>query len=283
MAAIIFPDIDPIAVQFGPLALRWYGLAYFAGILLGWWYARRLVLDARLWGGGPAPMKAADIDDLVMWATIGVVVGGRLGNVLLYDPLYYLGDPLAVLRVWEGGMAFHGGLIGTIVAAAIFARRRGIPLLPILDIAAAATPFGLFFGRLANFINGELWGRVTDVPWGVVFCNDAIRSAHGGICPAGTEPRHPSQIYEALLEGVALFLVLRLLTHGALSLRRPGLTGGAFVAGYGLVRIFSEFFREPDPYSERLTEFLTMGMALSLPMVAIGLAAMLLAMRREPA
>ena len=271
MLAIAFPNIDPIAFEIGPVAVRWYGLAYFVSILLGWWYVRRLVADERLWGGRPAPMNLADVDDLLLWMTLGIIVGGRLGNVLLYDPGYYLRDPLAIFRVWEGGMAFHGGLLGTILAMIIFGRRRNIPILALLDVTAAATPIGLFFGRIANFINGELYGRPTDVPWAMVF-------------PAGgPEPRHPSQLYEAALEGLVLFAVLRLLTHRALSFRRPGLTGGAFVAGYGICRIFVEFFREPDPELEQLSGFLTMGMVLSLPMVVVGGAAILLALRRRPA
>jgi phosphatidylglycerol:prolipoprotein diacylglycerol transferase len=228
-------------------------------------------------------MTLTDIDDFLLWATIGIIVGGRLGNVLLYDPLAYFRDPLAIFRIWEGGMAFHGGLIGVILAVIIFAWRRNIPILSLLDVAAAATPFGLFFGRVANFVNAELWGRPTDVPWGVIFCNSTVQATHGGACPAGMEPRHPSQLYEAALEGVLLFLVLRYLTHHADSLRRPGLTGGAFVAGYGLCRILVEFFREPDPLLEQLSGFLTMGMVLSLPMVLIGLGAIALAMRRAPA
>jgi phosphatidylglycerol:prolipoprotein diacylglycerol transferase len=283
MFAIPFPPVHPVAVEVGPLAVHWYGLAYFAGIVVGWLYARSLVADERLWGGVPAPMTLRDIDDFLLWATIGTIVGGRLGNVLIYDPSAYLADPLAILRIWEGGMAFHGGLIGVIGAVIIFAWRRKIPILSLLDVAAAATPFGLFFGRIANFINAELWGRPTDAPWGVVFCNATIEATHGGICPAGMAPRHPSQLYEAALEGILLFLVLRTLTHHAGSLRRPGLTGGAFIAGYGLCRIMAEFVREPDPLLEQLSGFLTMGMVLSLPMVLIGLGAMALAMRRAPA
>jgi phosphatidylglycerol:prolipoprotein diacylglycerol transferase len=283
MFAIPFPPVHPVAVELGPLAVHWYGLAYFAGIVIGWLYARSVVADERLWGGVPAPMTLRDIDDFLLWATIGIIVGGRLGNVLFYDPSAYLADPLAILRIWEGGMAFHGGLIGVILAVIIFAWRRKIPVLSLLDVAAAATPIGLFFGRIANFINAELWGRLTDAPWGVIFCNATIEATHGGVCPAGMVPRHPSQLYEAALEGILLFLVLRFLTHHAGSLRRPGLTGGGFVAGYGLCRITAEFFREPDPLLEQLTGFLTMGMVLSLPMVLIGLGAMALAMRRAPA
>ncbi|MBA3518350.1 MAG: prolipoprotein diacylglyceryl transferase [Rhizobiales bacterium] len=269
MFAIAYPEIDPIALQLGPLAVRWYGLAYFAGILLGWWYVRRLVADERLWGGRPAPMTLAHVDDLLLWMTVGIIVGGRLGNVIFYDPAYYLRDPLAALRVWEGGMAFHGGLLGTIIAMIIFGARRGVPVLSLFDVTAAATPIGLFFGRVANFINGELYGRPSDAPWAMVF-------------PAGgPAPRHPSQLYEAALEGILLFAFLRLLTHRFGSLRRPGLTGGAFIAGYGICRIFVEFYREPDPELERLTGFLTMGMVLSLPMVAVGLGAVLWAMRRK--
>jgi phosphatidylglycerol:prolipoprotein diacylglycerol transferase len=267
--ALPFPAIDPVAIQIGPFAVRWYGLAYFAGILLGWRYGRRLAANERLWGGRPAPVTPADIDDLLLWLTLGIVLGGRLGYALFYEPGHFLADPLAIARVWEGGMSFHGGLLGTILALSLFARRRGLPLLSLLDIAAASTPFGLFFGRLANFINGELFGRPSDVPWAMVF-------PYGG-----PEPRHPSQLYEAALEGVVLFLVLRLLTHSALSLRRPGLTGAAFIAGYGLARFIVEFFREPDPQLGYLFGgFLTMGMLLSLPMILLGAAAMAWVARR---
>jgi phosphatidylglycerol:prolipoprotein diacylglycerol transferase len=283
MTAFVFPEIDPVIIGFGPVAVRWYGLAYFVGLLLGWWYVRRLVSDERLWGGRPAPMTLRDVDDFLLWATVGVILGGRLGNVFFYDPLPYLRDPLAILRVWEGGMAFHGGLIGTIVAMILFALRRRIPMLSLFDVVAAATPIGLFLGRIANFINAELWGRATDLPWGVVFCNDTVRAMHGGVCPAGETPRHPSQLYEAALEGILLFILLRLLTHRVGSLRRPGLTGGAFIAGYGLCRIFVEFFREPDPVLEQLSGVFTMGMALSFPMVAIGFAAIVWAAVRKPA
>jgi phosphatidylglycerol:prolipoprotein diacylglycerol transferase len=268
MLAIPFPHIDPVAIEIGPLAVRWYGLAYFAGILLGWWYARRLVADERLWGGRPAPLTLADVDDFLLWLVAGIIFGGRLGYALFYQPGHFLRDPLSFFRLWEGGMSFHGGLAGVIIAVVLFCVRRSISILSLLDVAAASTPFGLFFGRIANFINGELWGRPADVPWATVF--------PGG----GPEPRHPSQIYEALLEGVVLFAVLRLLTHHALSLRRPGLTGGAFIAGYGAARVLVEFFREPDPQLGYIFGFLTMGMILSLPMVLIGLAAIVWAARK---
>jgi len=270
--ALTYPQIDPIALQLGPIAIRWYGLAYLAGILLGWRYGRRLIADEGLWGargisGVVTPMTPVDFDDLLLWATIGIVLGGRLGFALFYQPGAYLSDPTAFFRIWEGGMSFHGGLIGTIAAILLFARRRNIPALSLLDVAAASVPFGLFFGRIANFINGELWGRVSDVPWAMVFPG------------AGPDPRHPSQLYEAAIEGVVLFVVLRIMTHGVGSLRYPGLTGGVFVAGYGMARFFVEFFRQPDEQLGFVAGFMTMGMILSLPMIIAGLVAMAWALR----
>jgi phosphatidylglycerol:prolipoprotein diacylglycerol transferase len=270
---LTFPQIDPIALQIGPVAIRWYGLAYLAGIMLGWRYGRSLIRNEKLWGPGSAsrpvpPMTVIDFDDLLLWATIGIVLGGRLGFVLFYKPAEYLADPLSIIKVWEGGMSFHGGLMGTIVAIVLFSRQRNIPILSVLDLAAASVPFGLFFGRIANFINGELFGRASDVPWAMVF--------PGG----GFEPRHPSQLYEAALEGILLFIVLRIMTHMFGSLRYPGLTGGVFIAGYGLSRIFVEFFRQPDEHLGFISGFLTMGMILSLPMVLIGIAAAIHALRR---
>jgi len=266
--ALAFPQIDPIALQLGPIAIRWYGLAYLAGIMLGWRYGRRLIANEKLWGNGrSAPMTPIDFDDLLVWATMGIIMGGRLGYVLFYKPDVYLADPLAIIRVWEGGMSFHGGLLGTIVAIALFARSRNIPILSLMDIASASVPFGLFFGRIANFINAELYGRASDVPWAMVF--------PGG----GPDPRHPSQLYEAALEGIMLFIILRIMTHMVGSLKYPGLTGGIFFAGYGLARIFVEFFRQPDAFLGFINGFLTMGMILSLPMVLIGLAAIAYALR----
>lgn len=266
LTAIPFPAIDPVLIEFGPFAIRWYALAYVVGILLGWVYMRALVRTDRLWGGTPRP-GIADVDDFVLWATLGVVVGGRLGYVLFYNPAYFLAHPAEILVVWQGGMSFHGGFVGVLVAMILFARRRGLSTLTLFDLSGAAAPIGLFFGRLANFVNGELWGRPADVPWAMVFP------------AAGPEPRHPSQLYEAALEGLVLFLVLRLLTHRLGRLERPGFVGGAFAAGYALARITAEFFRMPDLHIGFLAFGLTMGMVLSLPMLAVGILMMVIARR----
>ena len=257
VAAIPFPMIDPVALQLGPLAIHWYGIAYIVGIVLGWRYARALAANARLWGGAP-PITPEDLDDLLTWVVVGVIAGGRIGYAILYQPGMVLENPLSLIAVWEGGMSFHGGMLGTILAMVLFARRRGIPVWSTLDVVAAAVPIGLFFGRVANFINAELWGRVTDLPWGVVFPN------------GGLEPRHPSQLYEAALEGIVLFLVLRWLTHSRLALTRPARVGGAFVAGYGIARILVEFVRVPDAHIGYLGGWLTIGMLYSAPMVLAG-------------
>lgn len=268
LLALPFPTFDPVAVQVGPLAIRWYALAYIAGILLGWAYARWLVGRDSLWGSRPRP-STRDLDDLVTWVTVGIVVGGRLGFVLVYNPGYYLQHPLDALMIWQGGMAFHGGLLGVVVAVVLFARARSLSAIAILDVLAAVVPIGLFFGRVANFINGELWGRVADVPWAMAFPG------------AGPEPRHPSQLYQAALEGLVLFVVLAVAVRlGAL--RRPGLALGLFGAGYGVARIVGEVFRMPDPQLGFLWGPLTMGMLLSVPMVLLGGAAVVLALRRRP-
>ncbi len=280
--AVPFPNIDPIALELGPLAIRWYGLAYLTGILLGWFYARRLASNTALWGGRPAPMTPVELDDFLLWAAVGIIAGGRIGYALFYKPATYFADPLAFLRIWEGGMSFHGGMAGTIIAMVLFARRRGIPALSLFDVIAASATFGLFFGRIANFINAELYGRVSDVPWAVKF--PQWNPQTGEWLFTGAElPRHPSQLYEAALEGVVLFLVLRLLTHKAGALRNPGVVGGAFVAGYGLARFVVEFARQPDAHIGFIAGFLTMGMILSLPMIAIGIAAVIWARKRGPA
>ena len=268
--ALPFPAIDPVIFEVGPFALRWYALAYIAGIVLGWLYAARLAQEARLWPGA-APVSRAALDDFVTWATLGIVLGGRIGYVLFYNPAYYLENPLEVFAVWQGGMAFHGGFVGIAVAMLLFARANKIPFLSLTDLVAAAAPVGLFFGRLANFINEELYGRPTDVPWAVVFPS------------AGPEPRHPSQLYEAALEGLVLFLVLRVLTHRLGALGRPGLVTGTFMAGYGIARFTVEFFRMPDEQLGYLAGGLTMGQYLSLPMILVGLATAAYARRQRAA
>lgn len=264
IASLPFPEIDPVIVQFGPLAIHWYGVGYIVGILFAWWYARKLVADAALWPGGLVPMKAQDVDDFVVWAALGVVLGGRTGYVLFYDLPRYLANPLDILAIWQGGMSFHGGLLGVILAMILFSRSRGIRTWSLFDVVSAGVPVGLGLVRLANFINSELWGKVSSVPWAVEFPN------------GGAFPRHPTQIYEALLEGAVLFVLLRILTHRRLKLARPGFVSGAFVAGYGLARVLVEFFREPDQQLGYLlgTGWLTMGMTLSMPMVLLGLWAM---------
>ncbi len=261
-----FPAIDPVLIEFGPFAICWYALAYIVGILLGWRYMRRIVVTDRLWGATPRPQQI-DIDDFVIWATLGIILGGRLGYVLFYSLEFYLLHPAEILAVWSGGMSFHGGFLGVVIAMAIFSRRRGLSILTFFDLAGTAAPIGLFFGRIANFINGELWGRPSDVPWAMVFPT------------GGDEPRHPSQLYEAALEGVILFLLIRLATHRFGSLKRPGLTAGLFAAGYGIARLIVEFFRMPDAHIGYLAGGLTMGMLLSLPMILAGLALALWALR----
>ena len=253
-----FPNFDPVLLQIGPIAIRWYALAYVAGILLGWRYAAALVTNPRLWERRGPIATADQIGDLVVWITLGVIVGGRLGHVFFYTPELVWRDPLEILMVWHGGMSFHGGLIGVILAIVLFARGARIDVLRLLDVVAAVQPIGQFFGRVANFINGELWGRPTHVPWGIVFPG------------AGPEPRHPSQLYEALLEGLVLFLVLRWATHGAKLLNRRGVVAGMFAVGYGLARISLETVREPDAYLPHFPFGLTMGMMLSIPMAAVG-------------
>ncbi len=253
-----FPAIDPVAVAIGPIAIRWYALAYIVGILLAWGYMKRLIRADRLWGGTARPEPVA-IDDFVVWATLGIVLGGRIGYVLFYNAAYYLQNPADALRIWSGGMSFHGGFLGVVIAMLLFARSRRIRILTLFDLAGAAAPIGLFFGRIANFVNGELWGRPADVPWAVVFPD------------AGPEPRHPSQLYEAALEGVVLFLLLRLATHRFRTLAHPGLTAGLFAAGYGLARTSVEFFRMPDAQIGFLAFGGTMGMALSAPMILAGI------------
>jgi phosphatidylglycerol---prolipoprotein diacylglyceryl transferase len=258
-AALPFPNIDPVIFSIGPFAVRWYALAYVAGLVFGMWHMKRLVLNPALWAGRKPSATAKQIDDLFIWALLGVVLGGRVGYVLFYAPGLVLADPLSILRAWEGGMSFHGGFLGVVVASYIFGRRNGIGLDRLLDLGAAATPVGLGLGRLANFINGELYGRVTDAPWGFVF-------------PGGGElPRHPSQLYEFALEGVALFAIVNFAVHRFKILARPGLASGLYALIYGLSRIAVETVREPDAHIGYFNGFMTMGMILSLPLLAIGI------------
>ena len=256
--ALPFPQIDPVLIQIGPLAIRWYALAYIVGILAAWRYASALVDRADLWTKRGPPVDKPGLEDLVLWITLGIIAGGRLGHVLFYTPGILLSDPMEVLRVWNGGMSFHGGCLGVLLAVGLFVRRKGLDLFSVGDLVCAVVPIGLFLGRIANFINGELWGRPTDLPWAMVFP------------AAGPEPRHPSQIYEALLEGVLLFLVLRWATHKRRWLGRPGVVAGIFFAGYGVCRILVEMVREPDIYMPAFPMGVTMGMLLSLPMVIFG-------------
>jgi phosphatidylglycerol:prolipoprotein diacylglycerol transferase len=266
---IPFPGIDPVLIEFGPFALRWYALSYIAAIFFGWWYAKRIVANGRLWGQDGAPFNPAAIDDFVVWATLGIILGGRLGYVLVYDLPKFAADPVQIFELWHGGMSFHGGFLGTVLAMVLFARARRIPVWSLIDVIAASVPPGILFVRLANFINGELYGRPTDVPWAMIFPN------------GGPEPRHPSQLYEGLLEGLLLFLVLRLLTHHLGRLKQPGVVSAVFAIGYGLARIFSEFFREPDAQIGFFPGGFTMGMILSVPVVLVGIGLLLWSTRRK--
>ena len=253
-----FPNFDPVLVQLGPFAIRWYALAYIAGILLGWLYARAIIRRERFWGG-PAPMTATDFDDFIVWVTLGIILGGRIGYVLFYNPEYFAAHPLESLELWKGGMSFHGGFTGCVLAVILFAKSRGIPVLSLGDVASAATPFGLFFGRIANFINAEVVGRPSDVPWAMVFPG------------AGDSPRHPSQLYEAFLEGIVLFIILRIATHRYHALTRPGTVFGLFLVFYGLFRSLTEFVREPHANHPLDIGILTPGIVYSIPMILIGL------------
>lgn len=269
-AQIPFPNLDPVALEIGSLSIKWYGLAYLVGLLIGWYYVRRLLSQDSLWPDGKAPFTPAKVDDLLIYITVGVILGGRLGFVCLYEPDYYLAHPLEVFQIWRGGMAFHGALIGSALAIVLFARHHNVSALSTMDLCTAAVPVGLIFGRLANFINAELYGRVSDVSWSVIFCNDTIRKYSGGVCPGGVLPRHPSQLYEAALEGLLLFIVLRIMTHRFESLKTPGVTAGSFMIGYGLARSTAELFREPHTDHWFNIGPLTAGIAYSIPMIAIG-------------
>jgi phosphatidylglycerol:prolipoprotein diacylglycerol transferase len=275
----IGPDIFSIDLEGFTFTLRWYAMAYIVGILLGWWLCRRAVLTPRLWDSAGAPLTAARLEDLATWIVLGVILGGRLGFVLFYQPAYYLANPAEILMVWQGGMSFHGGMLGVASALVLFHWRRDVPLMPLADLLALATPIGLFLGRLANFVNGELWGRSTDLPWAVTFPGAAAQDCPG---VAGLCARHPSQLYEAALEGAVLGAVLLWLAWRRGAFARRGLLTGVFLAGYGTARAAVELVRQPDAqfvapgsplgYAVQLGEVgLTMGQVLSVPMVAAGL------------
>lgn len=260
LAILPFPEIDPVIFTIGPLAVRWYGLAYVAGILLGWFYARRILQNPAIWRNGNPALSSTQLDDFLLWAAGGIVLGGRIGYILFYDFEAVLRDPIRAVEIWNGGMSFHGGLLGTTLAIIIFARRHAIAVWSLLDVVAAVVPIGLFFGRIANFINGELWGRLSSMPWAVVFPT------------GGPFARHPSQLYEAGLEGILLLAVLAYFVYRRKALKSPGLVTGIFVFGYAGSRIFVEFFREPDPQIGYLFGgWLTMGMLLSAPMAIAGI------------
>jgi phosphatidylglycerol:prolipoprotein diacylglycerol transferase len=247
---LVHPDFDPIAFSLGPLAVRWYGLMYLAGFAAGWWLGLRRIAQ------GFAPVTRAQFDDLLFLAVLGVILGGRLGYVLFYKPTYYASHPLEILAIWQGGMAFHGGLLGVMLAMWLAARRHRIPYLVLMDFVAPLVPIGIAAGRLGNFLNGELWGRVSDLPWAMVFR------------AAGEAPRHPSQLYQFAGEGVALFALLWWFSART---RRAGQVSGMFLAGYGAFRFAAEYAREPDVFLGYLALGLTMGQWLCVPMLAAGL------------
>ena len=265
---IPYPAFDPVLVHIGPFAIRWYALAYIFGILIGWAYARMLIRSEKSWGG-KAPLTVADFDDFVLWVTIGIILGGRVGYVLFYDLPHFIEHPIAIVQLWNGGMSFHGGFIGCVLAVLLFGYHRGISVLSLGDITCAVGPIGLFLGRIANFINGELWGRPTDVPWAMIF-------PHGGPLP-----RHPSQLYEAALEGLLLLLVLAALIRAG-ALKRPGLIIGCFAVGYAVARTFFEFVREPDAQLGFLWGGVTMGQLLSVPLFLAGVAFIVYALKQRP-
>ena len=272
-----FPEFDPVLIHLGPLPIRWYALAYVAGIVLGWIYAARILKSDRVWAPGKPPLAGPQLDDLILWITLGIILGGRFGYALFYKPVMFLqlftgdslGERLELFQLWTGGMSFHGGMLGCTLAVLIYAWRTKSNALSIGDMALAAAPIGLFFGRMANFVNGELWGRTTDVPWAIRFCNARIEQMYG-FCPAGNEPRHPSQLYEAGLEGILLFIVLGLAVWKWRLLAKPGYVTGLFLVGYGLSRALLETVRQPDAGMENFPLGLTMGMMLSIPMILVG-------------
>ena len=253
--AINFPALDPVALQLGPLAIRWYSLAYMAGFIGGWMYARDLVKRQPL-----GRISLQQVDDFIVWIVMGVILGGRIGYVLFYNLPFYMSSPADAFKIWEGGMSFHGGLLGVVIAVVAYALKQKIPVLRLGDLSAAGATIGLFFGRIANFINDELWGRPTDVAWGVIFPK------------GGAEPRHPSQLYEAASEGLILFLLLLFLMRRTSLPGRYGAIFGVFLTYYGVSRFIIEFFREPDVQIGLYYDLISQGQILCVPMIVIGLA-----------
>ena len=289
---ILFPEISPeiFSVDIGgfEFALRWYALSYIIGIFLGWRLAVLATRRADLWPRNQSPLEPVQAEDLMTWIVFGVILGGRLGYVIFYEPSKYIGDPVSILKVWQGGMSFHGGFLGVVLTAYLFFKRNHVPYASGADLLALCTPIGLLLGRIANFINAELWGRATEMPWGVAFPGEAAQACGqlSGLCA-----RHPSQLYEAVLEGLLLGMILIFVAFRKNGLKRPGLISGLFFAGYGIARYMVEFFRQPDAQFQSVTnpvgyafQFgdygLTMGQSLSLPMIILGIALIITALRR---
>ena len=289
---ILFPEISPeiFSVDIGgfEFALRWYALSYIIGIFLGWRLAVLATRRADLWPRNQSPIEPVQAEDLMTWIVFGVILGGRLGYVIFYESSKYIGDPVSILKVWQGGMSFHGGFLGVVLTAYLFFKRNLVPYASGADLLALCTPIGLLLGRIANFINAELWGRATEMPWGVAFPGEAAQACGqlNGLCA-----RHPSQLYEAVLEGLLLGMILIFVAFRKNGLKRPGLISGLFFAGYGIARYMVEFFRQPDAQFQSVTnpvgyafQFgdygLTMGQSLSLPMIILGIALIITALRR---
>ncbi len=289
---ILFPEISPeiFSVDIGgfEFALRWYALSYIIGIFLGWRLAVLATRRADLWPRNQSPLEPVQAEDLMTWIVFGVILGGRLGYVIFYEPSKYIDDPVSILKVWQGGMSFHGGFLGVVLTAYLFFKRNLVPYASGADLLALCTPIGLLLGRIANFINAELWGRATEMPWGVAFPGEAAQACGqlSGLCA-----RHPSQLYEAVLEGLLLGMILIFVAFRKNGLKRPGLISGLFFAGYGIARYMVEFFRQPDAQFQSVTnpvgyafQFgdygLTMGQSLSLPMIILGIALIITALRR---
>ncbi len=290
IAAIPFPDLSPEVFSinlFGnEFALRWYALAYIVGIGLGWLTVRHALSKPALWQKDTPPMDKRTLEDLMTWIIVGVILGGRFGYILFYRLDYYLSNPAEIMMVWQGGMSFHGGFLGVILAVLIYSRVKGLRLGSVADSMALGTPFGLLLGRIANFVNAELWGRVTDVPWAVIFPGEAAQSCLLPVCA-----RHPSQLYEAAMEGLILGGVLLYLAFRRGALKAPWLITGVFFAGYGISRFIVEFFRQPDAQFQTPGNplglayhiggyGLTMGQFLSLPMIIIGIGLVIWARKR---